>query len=330
MPTITELNSVTQELYLPEVTINFGSQFPLLKTLRAKGKKLQGGTKIRKTIAFQYTKGGSFGRGATFDLSGQTNLTAAEWTWRYYMWPTNIERQDERENSGPSQVHDLLDTKIKVVKFGSQDQLATDFFTGTGTDSTTDIHSIDHALDEGSTLSGNATYGGISKTTDTWWTGNVVDLGGGTVGPTFKNLNRVFTRAHDADVRPDLGMAHSTVVDTFIASQQSQQQYIHDSLAARMTAGFVRAAFNGIPLVADNHIRFHATTQSLNRVYFVNTDYMDFVTHVDDDMRSEGWEQPIDQPRLVWKLFWTGNFITWDPNRHAVGHNFDADSTSES
>jgi hypothetical protein len=336
MPTIAELNALTQEMYLPRIVTTFGSEIPVLKVLRAKGPQLQGGSKIRKSIAYQYTKGGSFGRGQKFDLSGEENFTASEWTWRYYYWPTLITIQDERENSGPTQVHDMMEAKAEVMRFGGMQQLANHLETGTGADGSLDINSLDHAMDDESgtltTLShgaANTIYGGIDKATYTWWAGKVKGLGGAGHGPTYNNIKSIITLAHDSDIMPNLGTAYSSVIDTYMMTQQPQQQYIADGSIKTLMAGFKGAGVDGIPLIADNHTPYNLSTHTANRIRFYNTNYMGFITHVDDNFRLDGWKEPIDQGAKANKLFWTGNIILWDPRRFATGYDFDADDLTD-
>ncbi|MDH4038374.1 MAG: phage major capsid protein [Candidatus Krumholzibacteria bacterium] len=329
MPSIAELNALTQELYLPRITTNFGSEVPVLKALLSKGSKLQGGTSIRKSIAYQYTKGGAYGRGQVFDLSGEENFTAAEWTYRYYMWPTMITRQDQLENAGPSQVHDIMEAKVMVMKYGGEQDLANDFFTGGGTDSSLVINELDHALNDASdSLGAGVTYGGISKSTYSWWAGNCKDLDGtgGDHGPTYSNIKSGLALAHDADKVPNFLMAYSTTIDTFMQSQQSNQRYIADGAKgpyAQLLAGFKMAHVDGIPFVADNHIAYSTSVPATNRIYALNLDYFDLITHEKENFRVDGWKEPIDQAALVNKLFWAGNVVTWDPSRHVVIHDFD-------
>jgi len=332
MALIAELNALTQELYLPRITMNFGSEVPLLKLLLAKGQKLQGGTSIRKSIAYQYTKGGAYGRGQVFDLSGEENFTAADWSYRYYMWPVSLTRQDQLENAGPSQVHDIMEAKVEVLRRGATEDLAGDLFAvgaAGGNDSSLTINSLDHALDDGSTLSTNATYGGISKTTYTWWAGNVFNAQGNGHGPAYANLKNAIAMAHDASIMPNMLMAAPETVDTFILSQQSNQRYVNEPSGelAKMMVGFTLASFDGKPFVGDKHIVASATETS-NRVYFLDTDYFSLVTHEKENFRLDGWKEPIDQASMVNKLFWAGNVITWDPSRHAVMYNFDYNVTA--
>jgi len=348
MPTVSELNALSQELFLPGLSINFGSQNVVFKMLKNKGKKLQGGPKIVKSVAYQYNKGGAFGRGTQMDLSGEQNATAAKYKWKYYYWPVSITLQDEAENSGPTQIHDLMETKMQVLNFGATEMLANHllngYYAGTGfpnsagdgRDASLVINSLDHALDDSSAtlttlLAGGAddTYGEIDKGNDTWWGGNVTSFGGAAHGPVYSNLALAYTKAHDGDIRPNVGLINPVGFDAYLGSQQSQQQFSTTQQTPDLLAGFRAAMFNGIPLYADKHVASESTVTAskISRVYFLNTDFMDIVTHSSWDMKLKdgSWQAPIDQGAKVAVVIWAGNIITWDPRRHSVGYDFEAD-----
>lgn len=345
MANVTEINAVTQDFFLPALSINFGSQNVILKMLKGKGKKLDGGPLIEKSLAYQYTKGGAFGRNQILDVSGEQNIDAMKLPFKYYYWPTNIPIQDQLENMGSTRVIDIMEAKMQIINFGGTEMLASHLLNGyitggAGIDSSLTVNHLDHALDNTSgtltTLTVGAAktvYGQIDKSTSTWFGGNVADAGGASHGPTFNNLMKAYTLAHDGEIRPNLGLGNGITVDTYMKSQQPLQQYITEGTTKDMTAGFMRAAFMGIPVVADNHVPQETTvgTGKKGRLYFLNTDYFEFITHENADFKLKDgtWVQPFDQASLVATVIWAGNFYTWDPRRHAVLYDIDCDATAD-
>jgi len=338
VPTYSELTSLTREHYLPKVSINFGNQTPFLKMCRAKNSTLSGGSKIVKTVAYQYTKGKAYGRGETIDVSGEQNTTLAKWTYRYYDWPITITRQDQLEINGEAQVHDLIKTKMNTARYGAEQMLARHLFQGTGTDSTKEIYAMDTMLEQqdGSgvgVLGVTATYGEIDKNTDTWWSGNVKSFLGNAHGPTYRNIQSAWALAHDSDIHPTLILMGNGSYDAFMASHVavagsgtiSNQIFTNEN---DLTAGFRRTTFNGVPVLADGSI-LESATETANRVYGLNMDYFAFYTHEDENFRMEDWAKPIDQNMLVSHILWAGNVVTWDPSRHFVGYNFDFAATAD-
>lgn len=334
MANVSEINSVAREVFMPRVGMNFGKQSVFLKMARAKGDRKGGGTNIVKSVAYQYTKGKAYGRGDVIDVSGEQNVTSAKLSYRYYDWPGTITRQDQLESSGEGRVHDLLSTKFQVMTQGANEMVSNDIFSTAGEAYPLKVNTLDHAMDDASgtltDVAGTAvtSYAGIDRTTNSWWAGNVVDVGGAsasTTGPSYRAYQKIWAAAHDGDVHPNLVLSHATCFDTFMSQQQPQQQYI-SATDAELTAGFRRTVFNGVPYVADNHIPVNTSTgYTSNRVYMFNMDYWTFWTHEDEDFRFVDWQKPIDQNTLVCHILWAGNHLNIDPRRHAVGYNFKAD-----
>lgn len=338
MPTYSELSSLTREKYLPKVSKNFGKQTPFLKVCLAKNNRLDGGSKIVKTVAYQYTKGKAYGRGEPIDVSGEQNTTLAKYTYRYYDWPVTITRQDQLEINGEAQVHDLLKTKMDIARFGSEQMLAKHLLQGTGNDTSKEIYSMDVMLEQQDgagvgVLGVTATFGELDKNTDTWWSGNVATFGGAGHGPTPRNLQKAWKLAHDGDIHPNFILMGTSSFDSFMAAHmpvgavnygQPQVQVNTDELLS----GFQRAKFNGVDLVADGNI-LETGAVATQRVYMLNMDYFAFYTHEDENFRLEDWAKPIDQNMLVAHILWAGNVITWDPRRHAVGYNYDPASVAD-
>jgi hypothetical protein len=327
--TYNELQAITQEVYLPRMTQLFADQNAFLKMAYAKSLKLRGGLKIRAVLAYQYNKGGPYGRGSTFDISGEQQITTAEWPWKYYYFPTTIEGIDLLENDSPEGVQDLLDRKMEIMALGASDRIATDFFTGTGTDSTLAIHSADLMCDDGSgTLTANShgaavlVYGGItvSTTVNTWWNGNTNDIGGTGIGPTYLHLQATWTKAHDGNRHPTIVVVRPETFDTFMRTQQPQQQYMSDK---ELMAGFRAVAFNGVPMVADRHVGYHATTFANNRIYMFDMNEIEFVVHPQRNFAVRKWMEPDDADSRTTQTLWAGGIVTRDRSRHSVGHNFD-------
>jgi hypothetical protein len=327
MPSVAELNALALELHLPKLTVNFGSNDLGLKMIRAKGDKLRGGTQIVQDVIYQYTKGGAFTRGTVFNTSGEQNATSAKLSYRYYNFPVGpMFWQDELEVSGAPEIHSFMETKFTAANQGATEKLCLDFYSGGGTDSSAIVNSLDNACDNASgTLQTTTTYAGIDKAVDTWWAGKVVSLGGGAGnGPVYPSLQKVWTPAHDGNIHPNVVLVHSASFDSFMGSQQPQQQYVDNTA---LQAGF-RAApsgFNGVPLVADNHVPYVAGASAANRIYMLNTDYINFYTHKDGNFVFIPWKEAYDQAAKIAYIRIACNLLVIDPRRCSVGYNFNPD-----
>jgi hypothetical protein len=203
--------------------------------------------------------------------------------------------------------------------------------TGTGTDSTAALNGFENMLEDasgtldtngGGGLGSSLTYGGILKSDYTWWAGYVQNGGGATYGVNYDNLTKVLYNVADGNIQPDLLVMHNNSFATYMKDQQDQQRYLKQN---ELDAGFLTAMCNGKVAVADLHVSdAGTTTEASNRIYWLNTDFIDFVTHSDENNRLEPFAKPVDQAVGVAHIMWAGELTSSDPGRSAIVCNFDS------
>jgi len=337
MATIAEVNALCADTYMPYLTTNFGSESIGTKILFGKGKKLSGGPMIRQTPLYQYTKGGPFVRGTVFDTSGEENALGLGLSWRYYYFPATLFLQDIVENNGPMQIHDILNVRMTAMKRGAQERISNDLFNGAavtiggvscggGNDSSTIINSLDNALDSGTVLQSSATYAGVAKGTYTWFAGNTTTISG-SGALSIAAINEALFSAVDGGISPDLILTSPRAVMKYQNLEWAKQQYVNLSQQDPLVAGFALKTFhNGIPMVADNHIP-GSTTESTNRMYFLNTspEFFNFFVHNEWNFKMRPWMEPYDQGAQTTQIILACNLLVGDPNRHAVLYAFSLD-----
>jgi len=298
---------------------------PLLMKLWKGGSKVQSGRTITQPVMYQYTKGGSYSPYDTHDVSAEDQITAAEWYWKYYEWPITVSRDEILKNDGPDGVKSLLDAKVKLARMAATDKLATDLLaiTSCGNDTSEGLNSLENMISDGTYPTDVATnFGSISKDSYSWWRGKVYSPGGATYGPVYANLNKAWFTVADGNVLPDFMVGHNNSVNSFMNSQQAYQRYIKvDTLAS----GFLAVEFNGVPFFADLHVSdAGTTTEASNRIYFINSEFTDLVSHAKENMRFKPFATPVDQNVDVGHIYWAGELISSDPSRSLTFYNFDS------
>ena len=108
-------------------------------------------------------------------------------------------------------------------------------------------------------------------------------------GPT------IYVTTQDGFNRIHAGM---TVIGT-ASLGTSGQQFTDPHLAS---LGYEVILFRGKPIVVDSHV---ATA----RLYALNENFLDLVSHSDENFRFEPFRMPINQKAMVGYIFWTGAFI---------------------
>jgi len=313
--TFDQITAITNELYLPKFPQLFADMNLLQKRCHAKGSKPQGGEQIKQHVFYQQNKGGFYSEYDTFDISAEEQITAAFWSWRFLEIPITLSRSDVLRNAGPPAVKSLMDAKMKGAAIRASQLLAQGFF-GTGNDSTVAINSIDNMVDDGTTLQASATFGGISKTDNSWWAGNT-HTGAG-AATSYALMSIAEAKVVDGNIRPTIWEMHPETFSAYMRENQPDQRYMKQD---EMDAGFRTASFNGRTVVADRYVPDGA--DAANRIYGLNEDFIDLVTHSDENMRLEPFAKPVDQAVIVGHIMWAGNLTSSDPSRHVAIHNFE-------
>ena len=332
--TYDNITAITRKYWLKKFPQLVYDQSILLQKLAAKGTKPESGASIMQPVMYSGLNGGSYDPFDTFDISGKEIITSANFNWKYYQVGIVLSRDELLKNAGPEGVKKVMDAKMKMAQLTMTDNLAVDLFAlgvTAPSDSGTKLHCLDSMLDNavsGTTMqldsaNGTAVYGGLSKKTYyTWWSGQTQDGGGDGNGPVHLYLNQLYGAVVDGAIRPNLMIGHNNSLTAFVASQQSYQRYMKQDT---LDAGFITAEFNGIPFVADLHVSdTGTTTEASNRVYMLNTDFIDLVVHRDENFRLEPFAKPVDQAVIVGHVMWAGELTSSDPSRSGVLENFDS------
>lgn len=336
--TFDQITAITRKYYMPKFPQLIFDQNLVQKRLAAKGTKPSSGESIQQPVMWQASKGGSYGPYDTFDVSAEDQVTAANYNWKYYEVPITISRDEILKNQGAEGVRKLLGAKMKLAAMKMSDNLATDMFAlrTTGSDSAEYIQSLDNVCDGLSSgsmvlLTGTSgeTLGGINKETYTWWAGNTYSGGGDGNGPVYRRLNEAFFTVADGNIQPTILVMHNNSFASYMSGEQGAntgstagQRYMNQS---ELDAGFLTASFNGKTVVADLHVSDDGTTtEADNRVYFLNEDFLDFVTHRDENNRLEPFAKPVDQAVGVAHIMWAGELTCSDPSRQLILYNFDS------
>jgi len=332
--TFDQITAITNKYYMPKFPQLVFDQNLLQKKLAAKGTKPSSGESIQQPVMYQMGKGGAYDPFDQFDISAEDQVTAANFNWKYYEVPITISRDEILKNQGPEGVKKLMDAKMKLAGLKMGDLLATDMFevsNNPGTDSSTKLNSLENMLEDASgTLAGltianglaTDVFGGIDKSAYAWWAGKVDDAGGDANGVRYDEMARFFFTICDGNIQPNIVVMHNTPFGVYMAGQQGQQRYQKQS---DLDAGFLTATFNGKTVTADLHVSEGGTTdEDVNRMYFLNTDFIDFVTHKDENNRLEPFAKPVDQAVGIAHIMWAGELTSCDPSRSGVMANFDS------
>jgi hypothetical protein len=272
---------------LPKVTDNIFRSNPLSMKLHRKGTKLDGGAYITQNLIYAEGPGGAFEGLEPLDVSEAEIITTAVYNWKHYYASVTIRRMDELKNRGRAAFGRLLTSKMRTAEKTMRNLIGQGIYSdgSTNTKLITGLRAM--------VTTGNVTYGGINKQTNTWWASQV-DTNTALTISRMRTLMGQCTE--DADT-PDIIVGPQAQYDNYYDLLTPQQRFASKDMAR---GGFTSILFEGRPFVVDSHC-------PAGFVYFLNTDYIDFVSHEDENMRFEKFRKPYNQAGRTAFIFWAGN-----------------------
>lgn len=112
------------------------------------------------------------------------------------------------------------------------------------------------------------------------------------------------------DDSPDLIVADNNYFSFYEQSQTSFKRYTNSDSAS---GGFVSLKYKQADVIFDG-----GSGIPTNRMYFVNTDYIELVTHSDADMAIMDEMKPYNQDAAVVPILWMGNLVTGNRSLQGV------------
>lgn len=304
VPNLGELASTTLQMYEKSLADNIFRKAVVLNHLKENGgmKSVSGGRSI--VIPLMYSTNSTvkaFTGLDTLDNTYQDTVDAAEVSWKNYDVSVVFTFTDELQNSGESQVLDLLEAKIMQAENSLRERLNDDLYNGAASD-TKEITGLE------TIVAASGSYAGINGSTYSWWTSRV--------NATAGTLTVAMMR--EAKNTANLGNGGSNV-SIIVASQTLHQKYAglltatynmspSSSESKRLgDGGFAALEFEGVPVVFDQSC-------ASDRMYFLNKDNFKLAYHPKANFKVMKKAEPTDQHVSISHIVWSGN--TW-VNRRA-------------
>lgn len=280
------VNTFTERVQMPRTRDQIFNSNPLMMKTWRKGTKLSGGAFITQPLAYAEGPGGVFEGMEPLDVSEVEQFTNALFNWKHYFASITIRRDDELKNAGPPAFARLLNQKMKIAQKTMRNKMAQGLYSdGTDPKAITGLR----AMITGS----GTTYGNISKTTNDWWRSTLRTETTLTIGLMRKLMGQL---TEDSDT-PDLLVTTQLIYDIYYSLLQPQQRFASSQMAR---GGFQSILFEGRPLVVDSHC-------PTSNLFYLNTDYIDMVSHRRENMRFEPFRRPFRQAGRSAFIFWFGN-----------------------
>ncbi len=299
------VSSISRRYIMPEITDNiYGSNVIFFRLNKANKRMVRGGTQIEAPL--MYSRFGNGGPYSGFDLINvQPNDTIknAAWDWKQHAVSVAVDGLTMIKTDSPLAIANFIQMYFAQAEMEMAENLGVGLWSA-GTDPK-DIDGLGAAVDDGGSA---ATYGGITRSSNTWWK-STVDSTTSTL--SLSALNSTFGSCTHGGRHPTLIVSRREQYNRFWNLNVINQEFTtmpsgYDEQLAQ--AGFTNQLFNGVPWVVDDHC-FDGPNASNSSIVMLNEDFMYWAVSPRADFYLEEFQSPINQDAMVAKMLWAGNLV---------------------
>jgi hypothetical protein len=303
------LTSITREKVLPQIFDQIGKDQPLLKRFWDAAKLWDKGTSIDVVVKYRHnSQGGSYSGLERLSTNQENTRTRARFSVKQVYQPIVLSNLDLAKNGG-SDIASLMETEMEEAKESLKDKFCTQLYSdGTG-NSSKDITGLKAAIDDSSVVD---TYGGIVRSTYTWFKGNLTTSFGSL---TLGKLATMFDSCKSGADRPTVIATTETLWSAYEALLQAQVRFNSNGGAVNADGGLSEISFRTVPVIADEYC-------PSGEMYFINEKYVKlyYMKHAKHPTDSRGMtmtplREPVDQDGQVGFILWYGNLVNSNPRR---------------
>jgi len=273
------LYTTTWQNRMPGVADNVFNATPFWFWLRDKGKlkPQRGGRFIERNIVYDKNPNIKWiGKGGTVKLNDYEFLTVAQYDWRYLTASIVRFGVDDQQNSGKHKIISLMNEKMDNTESGLIEEFETRLCGGSG-QTVAGEPKIDGlqclvADDPTTNLGGNGVkVGGIdsSQSEFAWWRNRTKDMSGLSFAANgIKQMRTMLNNCMNNRQmdRPDILLSDQNTYEMY---EDNVLTYYRTQNRKLADAGFDNQTFKGIPMVW--------SPQVSGRLYFLNTNFLDFI-----------------------------------------------------
>lgn len=312
----TEMVTTTLRNHPNEITDNVSRHNALYRRLSTGGKikRLSGGYEIVRPL--DYAENGTYQRYSGYDtlnVNASDVLSAAKFDWVQAAINITASGRELRLNSGREAMINLVEARVANARRTAANNMSVDLYSSGSL--ANQMGGLAHIIQ----TNGQGTVGGIDSATYTFWRNQFREISGSNSWSktTIKGeMNAIYNTCVRGGDRPDLIVSTQDFFNAFWESLQDLQRY---ATAGEATAGFQALKFVNSDVIFDSNTNFATTGE---RMYFLNTDYLELVVHRDANWTMDEEKMSVNQDAVVMPLLWMGQLVC--SNRSLQGILIDA------
>lgn len=303
---VNEIEALTLDYWEPGSHDQFFRHNVLAYRLLKKGKKFDGGKKLRVQVAYGQPNGGTFNAASTFKTAKVEEHTSAFWTQAAYYEYTTYDFDDMTQNAGEAQQIDLVMDKLDKLADKIKWNMADDIYTSTSMGP--NGRSIIGLLG----MIGTGTYAELAPADLPEWTaGSIVTTAEPLTFGLIRNL-RTACKVGLSGEKPQLFPTTDALVDHLKSLLQPSMRYENAELA---DVGFSNIAFETNGIIVEDY------KCPAGYLFALNENMLDFKSHKDFFFKREPWKEPYDKPFYTTRLIWVGQLLCKRRNAHGYHSN---------
>jgi hypothetical protein len=293
-----------------QVIDNIFQGAPFLNALSMTGgtRMEAGGLELVTPLLFsKNTTAGSFLDFDVLDTTPQDNETSARYPWAGLYATISISWMEDKRNSGPGQLINLVNQKTTDAMMSIRDQLNLQLIATQPSAASKDVGSVTEIIDNapGTQPPRAANIGNINQADNSFW--RPVFTTGGAF--TVADMNTMFNDVSQGVEPPHLIATNDTQYERYENALVGQVRFASTQSG---DLGFMNLLFKQTPVMFDP--RMGVTDE----MYFINTDYTKLVTHTEGDFITTDFVEPDNQAAKTAKILWMGQLECTNRRRNGV------------
>lgn len=305
-PNLSEIVSTTLRDRSGKLADNYTNNNAIMYRLNEKGrvKTFSGGRTIVEELAYQ--ENGTYTRYSGYqeiDISPSDVITGAEFEIKQAAVSVSISGLEQLQNSGRSQIIDLLEGRIENAEGTMMNNLSSDMYSDGTADGGKQMGGLQLLIAD----TGLSTAGGINSSTFSFWRNQVYDFStevstAGSASNIQTAMNKLWLACARGKDLPDLIMADNNYYEFYWSSLQTIQRFVNEKMAS---AGFDNLKFKQADVVYDGG---QGGALPTNHMYFINSNYLKYRPHAGRNMVPLDPDRfSTNQDAMIKLIGWAGN-----------------------
>ncbi len=280
---------------------------------RVSKERVDGGYEIARPL--DYAENATYQRYSGYDtlnIQASDVLSAAKFDWVQSAIHVTASGRELRQNAGKNQIVNLAKARMKNAIRTAANNMSVDLYSSGAL--TNQMGGLAHIIQ----TDGTGTVGGINSSTYTFWKNQFRELSGtgtwskSTIKNDMKAMWLSLVRGTD---KPDLVVSTHDFYAAYWENLSDLQRYRNEDTPDT----FDSVKFMSADVMFDSNSNFSTTGE---RMYFLNSDYLELVVHADADWTQPDDKVSINQDAVVMPLLWMGQLCC--SNRDLQGIIIDA------